>query len=131
MTTGPSDRAELEESIQCRLVHILRRSRIFFAHVPNASMATVGYRRKLDRLGLLKGCPDLLIFDSPPTMPHKKGVALELKKNGGRLRPDQVRVLTELEARGWVSATVYSYQEAIDLLNSLGYEIVEEHTIPY
>jgi hypothetical protein len=74
-------------------------------------------------MGMQRGFPDLLIMDVPPSLPDKKGAAIEMKTRspGAKVSPDQEKWLARLEARGWVCRVCWGADEAIAWLQSLGY----------
>lgn len=74
--------------------------------------------------GVERGIPDLLIIDRPPYARHYVGVALELKRQGGRdsdIRPEQRAWLERFEALGWAAAVAFGADEAIGWLRGLGF----------
>jgi len=73
--------------------------------------------------GVVRGVPDLLIFDPPP-LREAVGVALELKREkGGSVSPEQQRWLQELNARGWVAIVARGAADALRQLRELGFEV--------
>jgi hypothetical protein len=58
----------------------LRANGIFFLHVPNEAKRSRGGHMLLERMGLLKGAPDFLIFDTHGRT-SARGVAIELKRS--------------------------------------------------
>lgn len=70
-------------------------------HSPNEGIRRVQYRRKLSRMGLRPGWPDLQIV-SPPThyLPDQRptGIYIELKAPKGRLSEAQRDVIARLVA---------------------------------
>ena len=78
--------------------------------------------KKLKAQGVKPGVPDVLIFDSPPALPERRGVAIELKRRkGGRATGYQQDWLTALAERGWFTAVCRGAGEAIEELKQLGY----------
>ena len=76
--------------------------------------------------GIKAGAPDLIIFDRPPSKREAKeacpGVAIELKRiKGGRVSDEQRQWLDNLSARGWITAVCKGFEEAVKLLEELGY----------
>ena len=71
-------------------------------------------------MGLATGMPDYLVFS--PARHAPRGVALELKRVGGRCAtPQQLRWLADLAALGWQTRVCYGALDAIDWLEGLGY----------
>jgi hypothetical protein len=136
-----------EQSEHLRLVVHLRRGRIPCIHVPNGG-ARAGGRRGLGAAeGVRAGFPDFLVWRSPswvdPTsvdieglaaglvvFPRDtratKGLALELKRQGGRWRdvaPEQRECLAELHAEGFAVSVAYGARDAVAKLTALGYDL--------
>lgn len=111
-----------EDQEQAALVDWLKLHNILFAHVPNGGARDKVTGAILKRLGVSKGCPDILIFDRPPKAPECAGVAIELKRQkGGRVTPEQTAWLEHLKARGWAVAVCRGAMEAIRFLQELGF----------
>jgi hypothetical protein len=104
-----------ETRIHIKIVRWLRKRGVFFAHVPNEGRAP---NLKV-AMGLLKGMPDLMIFDRPNT--GEVGLAIEIKTKTGRVRPSQRKVLGKLKDRGWRVMVTRSYAACVVELESLGY----------
>jgi len=111
-----------EDQEQAALVDWLKLHNILFAHVPNGGARDKVTGAILKRLGVSRGCPDILIFDHPPLEPDCIGVAIELKRRkGGQIRPEQKEWLEKLKDRGWVAAVCKGADDAIKLLQQLGF----------
>ena len=111
-----------EDQEQAALVDWLKIHGILFAHVPNGGARDKVTGSILKRLGVSKGCPDILIFDRPPKEPDCAGVAIELKRQkGGRVSPEQKDWLENLKTRGWVAAVCRGANDAVNLLEKLGF----------
>jgi hypothetical protein len=110
-----------ESREQKSVVKVLRRSGILFSSIPNEITRNDPHWRGM---GLLRGMPDILIFDPPPTSPQGIiGVALEMKSRSGRASKEQRRVLTELAKRGWFAFVGYGATHALEVLDKLGYRL--------
>lgn len=117
-----SELSELRQ--QATVVSLLKRSGICYASIPNGHVRSKRQNIQAMHEGVIAGMPDLLIFDRPPALPHAIGVALEMKRLGGRSRdvkPEQLAQLKRLAIRGWVPAVGYGASDAIALLCALGY----------
>lgn len=113
---------ESEEDIHMTIVKLLHSRGVLFFHTPNGSMARPHYRAKLAKLGVKKGVPDLIIVDPPPNKSDAyHGAALELKRRGGRARPEQKRWLDDLAGRGWATAVTRGFEETVEKLKEWGY----------
>ena len=111
-----------EETVLRTVAQWLDMHGILWCHVPNEGLHKPQYRRKMAALGLKPGVPDILIFDLPPEVPEARGVAIELKRaKGGRVSKAQREWLDALEGRGWVCAVCEGIDEAVGLLERLGY----------
>lgn len=126
----------LENDEQAKLAEWLDWNGILWAHVPNEGQ--MGGKRGqvrgalLRRLGLKSGVPDVLVFDrprlTPPDYPDERGcpdcvgVAIELKRQkGGRVSDEQCEWIAALNERGWYATVCKGADEAISVLESLGY----------
>jgi len=115
---------ELQEQIA--IAKVLRRSGICFTHVPNGGRRDRREGASLKLSGVQAGVPDILIFDAPPNSPSAAGVALEMKRENGRmssLSAAQRKWLDLLAARGWVCIVGFGAMDAREKLRELGYEV--------
>ncbi len=60
------------------------------------------------------GTPDLIFAV------NGKPVAWELKMKGNKPSAEQIETLSAMQANGWRTAVVYSYDDALGLFNSVG-----------
>jgi hypothetical protein len=109
-----------EKDEHIRLCVWLRHCQVLFLHVPNEGKRSVQEAMMLQRMGLSKGAPDFIIFDSPD--PKYKGVAIELKVQGGRASKEQKEWIQNLRDRGWAADFCWSYLEAVKWLMDLGFK---------
>ena len=122
----PSEREE-----QVKLAKLLDKLGLLWCHVPNSGHGNYGKQgairgARLRAEGLKSGCPDALIFDSPPTPrktnPNCKGLAIELKRvKGGKVSEAQERWLSALRERNWEAVVCKGFDEALIVLKELGY----------
>jgi len=118
-----------ETKMQKKLVGVLRKNGIFFlAPLSEQGAFQKNSRTKIQNIrhwiemGMLRGAPDILIFDRPPNGGDRApGTALELKSEGGKLGPEQARVLSHLRERGWLIYRPQSFEEGLDALRDAGY----------
>lgn len=80
--------------------------------VPNAGKRTYGALKYYLSEGLRSGVPDILV--AIPVHPYH-GFFIEMKRQGNKPSPDQLRVLSNLSAAGYRTAVCFSGTEAIDL----------------
>jgi hypothetical protein len=85
-------------------------------HIPNGEKRDKNTARKLKRLGVKAGIPDLCL-------PLSGGLTfwLEVKKKKGRLSLVQKRVIDDLRSKGHIVEVAYGYDEAIEKLKRLDY----------
>jgi len=95
---------------------------LLWCHVPNEGQHKVQYRVKQMAMGVKPGVPDILIF-TPPRAGTYVGTAIELKRADKSNRPTkrQKEWLVKLSELGWYTAVCYGADEAIRLLEKLGY----------
>ena len=111
-----------EAGEQVRLHQWLRRNGVLHCHVPNGGWRDRAEAAQFRGMGVSAGVPDLLIFDAPPAQRGKVGVALELKRVGGKPPTEAQRQwLSALAERGWVVVVGYGFSDAKDKLTALGY----------
>lgn len=111
-----------EDAEQQVLAKWLDMHKINWFHPPNGGDRNQIVGRKLKLQGVKRGVPDVMIVDPPPASPENVGTAIELKRlKGGRLTKDQKRWLEILKSRGWVVAVCRGADEAVKLLEKLGY----------
>lgn len=95
---------------------------ILWAHPPQESPRHIAYARRLKAMGMRAGLPDVLVFDIPPAARQYSGVAIELKRRvGGRVSKTQETWLRQLDERGWYTRVCQGADEAIEVLERLGY----------
>ena len=117
-------KAPSEHHEQCEVVKHLRTAKIRFCAIPNAGKRPRGQGARMVAEGLEAGVPDLLIFDPPPNLKGRKGVAIEMKAIDGKKPSDeQFHWLSSLVALGWETKIAFGAQEALSWLNSLGYRV--------
>lgn len=99
-------------------------------HVPNQRWAKVQYIRKLSKMGVKKGFPDILIFESVLSYPVEEsnmvefsnGVALELKRQRGAkptIKEEQRDWAEHLKLCGWITVIAYGAQDAINKIKEV------------
>lgn len=137
-----------EDDEQAVVVEWLTANRIHFFAVPNGQKRTKYEQRQAKRLGMQPGVPDLIITDRPNCAgaecpaeklahpPHEihhdptrcplraPGVAIEMKRQKparSEVSAEQSEWIAHLFARGWITRVCYGANEAITLLESLGF----------
>lgn len=123
-----------EKQIQRQVAEFLDVANILYTHVPNEmkSLSTLksnvgdnAYFATIEELrqqGTKKGVPDVLIFESPPEFPEKKGLALELKTKDRKTTDDQEKWLRDLTKAGWLCAKSFGLEDAFNKLEAAGYK---------
>lgn len=110
-----------EEQEMLTLCDWLRIHHVLYHHSPNEGQRKVQYLRKLLRLGMQPGFPDVIILDPTP-IGDWCGVAIELKRRrDGVVSRSQRWWLEQLEQRGWYATVCRGAEAAIMLLTELGY----------
>lgn len=92
-----------------------------YCHVPNGGWRSPVEAAIMKGLGVKAGVPDMLIFAPPPRRPELRGVAVELKRPGGRLTADQASWIDELKCWGWEAFVAFGWDEARERLEELGF----------
>ncbi|WP_429885562.1 HU family DNA-binding protein [Geoalkalibacter halelectricus] len=119
---------EQEQRVFCRFMAALcdlwesAGERLHWTHVPMGGKRPKGEGGKMAGFGSAPGVPDNFIFNPPPMRPNAKGVAIELKRAScGETSDDQIGWLTDLAALGWITEVCHGANQAIELLERLGY----------
>lgn len=124
-----------EAQEQAALAEWLEWQGVAWMHCPNEGKRSRITGHNLKRQGMKPGFPDVLVFTPPShvddlpecAMPPArgqavKGTAIELKRRkGGQLQASQREWLNLLHRMGWVTAVCKGADEAIELLQTLGY----------
>lgn len=87
---------------------------VLFTHVPNETIGTPAWHKKLKALGKQAGVLDLLFFEPEP--PYN-GLAIEMKSKDGKVSSSQRFWLDALKMRGWYTCVCWSFEEAKIELN--------------
>jgi hypothetical protein len=81
-----------------------------------------GYLKKMKKLGMQKGVPDLHIITPPPKVLGAPGAIIEMKRlKKGKLSDEQIEWIEYYRSRGWAVATPEGADEAIEKLKIWGY----------
>lgn len=114
-----------EDEVQYAVARVLDALGLVWFHAANEALQRGGlvFGGILVGLGVKTGVPDVLIFDSPPSRPEARGVAIELKTLIGSPSPDQRRWLALLDARGWSCSVERGTAAALARLRSLGWDV--------
>lgn len=97
---------------------------LLHCHVPNGLVSNPRNVAIHKRMGLKRGVPDHLIFSDVPMSKGCRGVAVEMKRvKGSKMDdPDQLKWLADLELCGWIVYMANGADDAIDFMESLGFE---------
>lgn len=111
-----------EDSLQITVAEHLDRIGLDWFHVPNGGSRNVIEARKLKRMGIKAGVPDVLIFRPcwTPAGRYIHGLAIELKAGKNKLEPSQKDWRGKLVAKGWVWQECRSLDDVIDTLKKAG-----------
>ena len=88
-------------------------------HVPNEGIKVEGnkaiiYGAKRKAKGVKKGVPDILIFDTAGLF---KGLAVELKVDGGKVSKEQNEFMERMKKRGWATEICWSVDEFVNVID--------------
>lgn len=108
---------------QLRTANFLRAHNIDFIHIPNESKRSRLEMISLKLLGLTPGACDILIWDTPPKYPDKKGIAIEMKSKNGKVTDLQAQFQAKLVQKGWLTSVCYGADQAIKCLKEAGYAL--------
>ena len=113
-----------EDSLQIAISNYLRLQypHVLFCHIANERKTTPQRGKKLKRMGVRKGMPDLMVYhskieDSEFGVKVQSGIALELKVKPNKPTESQLEVLEQLEKQNWVTSVVYDFDSAKNLLD--------------
>lgn len=108
----------LEEAECLVFAEWLRLKKYLYLHIPNEGLRHPATGKRLRRIGLSRGAPDYLIFETFGT--SYRGIAIEMKRRrGGRVTPYQREWLEALESRGWLVKVCRGADEAIRFVEGL------------
>lgn len=89
--------------------------KVLFSHIPNGGKRNLIEAVKFKRMGVRKGVPDFLIFET--NNPHVRGIAIELKVKPNKPSPEQIEVMEQLRKLKWAAHICYSFDEAKGLID--------------
>jgi hypothetical protein len=84
-------------------------------HCPNGEVRNKATAKRLKRMGVLPGIPDLMI---PVGNGRFRGLALEVKSKRGKLSAEQVQVIARLRLQDWFVEVVHTPDEGIAVINT-------------
>jgi hypothetical protein len=99
-----------EADEQIALVQWLNLKKILYYHIPNGLRRHILEAKKLKKMGVMPGVPDLCI-----PIPNKKyhGLYIELKRTGGGLvSPAQLIWIEKLNNNGYMATIANGFDEA-------------------
>lgn len=105
--------------MQFVVARVLDAAGVLWCHVPNGQLRDPIVAGRLVGAGVKAGVPDVLIFDDG------RSYAIELKRVGGRVSPDQDRWLEALKRRGWHVAVARGTTEALACLEGWGIDVTK------
>ena len=83
-------------------------------HFPNEGKASIPRRVALQRAGLKKGIPDIVV---PVANVKYSGLYIEMKIKPNKPSPEQIILLKQLNAVGNYAVLCWSAQDAIEIIN--------------
>ena len=118
----PREACPLEESDQMAVCDWMDWNGICYQGSQVGAFLAPATFNRMKRMGVKAGHPDIIIYDSPPMLPNKKGTAIEMKRvKGGVVSDLQKEWQTKLTERGWIAMVCRGADEAISFLKTLGY----------
>lgn len=107
-----------EDSMSISVANYIRAQypKVLFSHVPNGGKRSAREGARFKRMGVRKGIPDFLIFETND--PHLRGLALELKVKPNKPSPEQLEVIAELKRLKWVAEICYSFDETKKIIDT-------------
>lgn len=84
--------------------------KVLFSHIPNGGKRNIIEAVKFKKMGVRKGIPDFLIFET--NNPHIRGIAIELKVKPNKPTPEQLDVIEQMKKLKWNAYVCYSFDEA-------------------
>ena len=82
-------------------------------HVANEGKRSLVGNVELNRQGRKKGVPDICL---PVARKKANGLYIELKRQGGRLTPEQKEWLERLREQGYHAAVAYGWEQAREII---------------
>jgi hypothetical protein len=87
-----------EDDFQKTVARYLNSLGVLWCHSPNGGSRNVIEASKLKAMGVKRGVPDVLIFE---TNKQYNGMAIELKAKKNKATPEQLEWIEQLTKRGW------------------------------
>ncbi len=119
-------RKQSERSIQREIIGALRRMGFRVIHVPNGVRYAGSAEQRARQAatmradGVVKGTPDLMVL-----RPAQRGGPdfgwMEVKREGGRMEPEQIAFRDSARADGFRHAVVRSLEDVIETLEGWGW----------
>lgn len=81
----------------------------FLFHIPNESVGGQGWLVRNRQMGVKNGVPDLML---PIPAGGYHGLFVEMKKEGGRLSPEQKKWISALNQLGYLAVVAYGWEDA-------------------
>lgn len=124
--------AEFHE--QVIVVQALAMAGVTFSGSLNGCKLTKGQAGKAKAAGMVAGDPDLVIWDTPPAHPDRKGMCVEMKVREKAPKTDramrwagaevhQRARLEVLERAGFLCVVAYGADDALEKIRAAGYPL--------
>jgi hypothetical protein len=112
-----------EEEEQELLAEKLDEIGVDWFHPPNGGFRNITTARRLRKMGVKPGVPDIIIITPPPAFPDLSGTVIELKRqDGGDGASDyQKDWLERFDRYKWYTAVCPGYHAAVEVLKQCGY----------
>jgi len=110
-----------EASEQLALAKWLDAIGVLWFHPVNEGRRSLRQGAQLKARGMKAGVPDIIILSCPPAASHVRGVAIELKRLGGKVSANQDIFMRKMRSCEWLTQVCYGAEQAIAYLQALGY----------
>jgi len=120
-----------EYNIQCMVAEYIMRQypNILWSASCGGMRTSMGTAKKMKRMGYIKGCPDIMIFetvfkDIENTSSDKifvvqvHGLFIEMKAKGGTQKPEQKEWEKKATEQGYFYKLAYSFEEAKEIIDN-------------
>jgi len=119
---------------QAALVAILRAAGVMFSASLAGLRLTPAIFVRAKAQGMEMGDPDITLWATPPALPDRKGMHVEMKEPGMQpktdkadrwsgARPEQRARLAAMEREGWHCVVAYGCDDAVRKIAAAGYDL--------
>ncbi len=95
---------------------------VVWFHPPNGDLRNPRVAKRLQRMGVVAGVPDIIVLDAPPARPDVRLVMVEVKRQRGGSLTKHQRIFHELaRERGIMVLVARGCDDGIRQLRELGF----------